>query len=93
MFEDEAYVSIDLQQKVLTSIRKREGTDADGMPQVSIEEKSYEQGDALKDEIAAFLESVATQTPPLVSGEDGLLALRTAVSITEQVASSRRQFS
>jgi hypothetical protein len=27
-----------------------------------------------------------------VSGEDGLLALRTAVSITEQVASSRRQF-
>jgi hypothetical protein len=28
-----------------------------------------------------------------VSGEDGLLALRTAVSIAGQVASSRKQFS
>jgi hypothetical protein len=28
-----------------------------------------------------------------VTGEDGLLALRTAVSITEQVASSMRKFS
>jgi hypothetical protein len=27
-----------------------------------------------------------------VTGEDGLLALRTAVSITEQVASSMRKF-
>jgi predicted dehydrogenase len=66
---------------------------ADGVPQVAIEENSYEPGDALKDEIVAFLESAATGSAPQVSGEDGLLALRTAVSIVEQVASSRRQFS
>ena len=92
LFQDDAYISVDLQQKVLTVIRKGAGVGADGVPQVAIEETSYEQGDALKDEIAAFLESAATGNPPPVSGEDGLLALRTAVTIAEQVASSRRQF-
>jgi predicted dehydrogenase len=93
LFQDDAYISLDLQQKVLTVIRKGAGTGADGVPQVAIEENNYEQGDALKDEIVAFLDSAATGSPPLVSGEDGLLALRTAVSIAEQVANSRRQFS
>ncbi|HEX9405309.1 MAG TPA: Gfo/Idh/MocA family oxidoreductase [Steroidobacteraceae bacterium] len=93
LFQDDAYISVDLQQKVLTVIRKGTGVGADGMPQVAIEENTYEQGDALKDEIAAFLESAATGCAPPVSGEDGLLALRTAVSIAEQVASSGRRFS
>src|SRR5712664_2740435 len=92
LFQDDAYISVDLQQKVLTVIRKGTGVGADGMPQVAIEENTYEQGDALKDEIAAFLESAATGCAPPVSGEDGLLALRTAVSIAEQVASSGRRF-
>src|SRR6202167_3161877 len=93
LFQDDAYISVDLQQKVLTVIRKAAGVGADGMPQVAIEENTYEQGDALKDEIAAFLESAATGCAPAVSGEEGLLALRTAVSIAEQVADSRRRFS
>src|SRR5271163_4810234 len=92
LFQDDAYMSLDLGQKILTIIRKGVGVGPDGIPQVAIEENSYEQGDALKDEIAAFLESVATGKPPPVSGEDGLLALRTAVSIAEQVASSRGRF-
>jgi predicted dehydrogenase len=92
LFQDDAYISVDLHQKVLTVIRKG-GVGADGVPQVAIEENTYEQGDALKDEIAAFLESAATGSAPAVSGEDGLLALRTAVSIVEQVANSRRRFS
>jgi predicted dehydrogenase len=92
MFLDDAYVSVDLHQKVLTVIRKGSGVSADGMPQVAIEENSFEQGDALKAEIEAFIAAVATGTEPPVTGEDGLLALRTAISITEQVASSRRQF-
>jgi predicted dehydrogenase len=92
LFQDDAYVSVDLHQKVLTVIRKA-GDGADGMPQVAIEENTYEQGDALKAEIEAFLEAAATGAAPPVTGEDGLLALRTAVSIAEQVASSMRKFS
>ena len=93
LFQDDAYLSLDLQQKILTVIRKGEGMGPDGMPQVAIDEKTYEQGDALKSEIAAFLGAVATGQAPPVTGEDGLLALRTAVSIGEQVLSSMRKFS
>ena len=93
LFQDDAYLSLDLQQKILTVIRKGNGVGPDGMPQVAIDENTYEQGDALKSEIEAFLDAVASGGPPPVSGEDGLLALRTAVSIAEQVASSMRKFS
>jgi predicted dehydrogenase len=93
LFQDDAYMSLDLQQKILTVIRKGNGVGPDGMPQVAIEENTYEQGDALKAEIEAFLEAIATGRAPPVTGEDGLLALRTAVSIAEQVASSVSKFS
>jgi len=93
LVQDDAYLSLDLHQKIITVIRKGTGVGPDGVPQVAIEENTYEQGDALKDEIAAFLDSAATGSAPPVSGEDGLLALRTAVSIAEQVANSRKQFS
>jgi predicted dehydrogenase len=92
LFQDDAYMSLDLQQKILTVIRKGSGVSAEGMPQVAIEENTYEQGDALKAEIEAFLAAIATGSAPPVSGEDGLLALRTAVTIAEQVASSRAKF-
>jgi predicted dehydrogenase len=76
---------LDLQQKILTLIRKRPGSPAGGQLPVSIEEQSLEQGDALKAEIEAFLECIRTGRPPVVSGEAGLHALETAMRITEQV--------
>jgi predicted dehydrogenase len=85
VFQDDAYISMDLQQKVLTVIRKGKGVAADGVPQVAIDERSYEQTDALKSEIEAFLASITANAPAAVSGEDGLLALRTAISIGDQV--------
>jgi len=92
LFQDDAYISIDLQQKILTVIRKSGGVGADGLPQVAIEENNFEQGDALKDEISAFLHAAATGGTAQVTGEDGLLALCTALTITEQVADSRLKF-
>jgi predicted dehydrogenase len=84
MFQDDAYVSIDMQQKVLTIVRKPPGGAAPG--QVVIEERSYEQGDALRLEIEAFLGSIREGRPAAVTGEDGLRALETAIRITEMVA-------
>ena len=88
IFEDDAYLSLDLQQKILTLIRKREGSAEPGALPVSIEERSLEQGDALKAEIESFLECIRTGRPPVVGGEDGLIALETAMRITEQVNES-----
>jgi predicted dehydrogenase len=85
LFQDDAYVSIDLQQKVLTIVRKPPAGVAVTPGQVSIEERSFEQGDALRFEIEAFLRSVREGRPPVVSGEDGLRALETAIRITQLV--------
>jgi predicted dehydrogenase len=92
LFQDDAYVSVDLHQKVLTVIRKQGDVTSDGMPQVDIQETSYDQGDALKAEIEAFLVAAATGGTPAVSGEDGLKALNVAVSIAEQVAGATARF-
>ena len=85
IFEDAAYISLDLQQKILTLIRKREGEPQPGQLPVSIEEANLEQGDALKSEIVSFLDCIRNNKRPVVSGEDGLRALETAIRITEQV--------
>ena len=85
IFEDDAYLSLDLQQKILTVIRKRGPQDAPGPLPVTIEEQSLEPGDALKAEIESFLECIRTGRPPVVPGEAGLTALETAIRITEQV--------
>ena len=85
IFEDDAYLSLDLQQKILTVIRKRTPEEAPGPLPVSIEEQSLEPGDALKAEIESFLGCIRDGRPPVVSGEAGLMALETATRITEQV--------
>ena len=85
IFQDDAYLSMDLQQKILTVIRKQlPGAPPSPLP-VTIEEQNLEQGDALKAEIESFLGCVRTGSAPVVSGEDGLRALETALRITAQV--------
>jgi predicted dehydrogenase len=85
LFQDDAYVSIDLQQKVLTIVRKPPPGSDSAPGQVVIEERSYERGDALELEIRAFLRSIREGRPAVVSGEEGLRALETAIRITELV--------
>ena len=85
IFEDDAYLSLDLQQKIMTLIRKRGPGDPPGPLPVTIEEQSLEPGDALKAEIDSFLQCIRSGTPPVVTGEAGLMALETAMRITEQV--------
>jgi predicted dehydrogenase len=90
VFEDDAYLSLDLQQKVLTLLRKRPAPLAPGELPMSIDERSFEQGDALKLEIESFLGCIRNGTPPVVGGEAGLRALETAMRITEQVNAGAR---
>jgi predicted dehydrogenase len=85
LFQDDAYVSIDLQQKVLTVIRKPPAGAAAVPGQVVTEERAYQQGDALRMEIEDFLQSIREGRPPAVPGEDGLRALETALRITAMV--------
>jgi predicted dehydrogenase len=85
IFEDAAYLSLDLQQKILTLLRKRDGVPQPGQLPMSIDEENLDQGDALLSEIESFLDCIRNNKRPIVSGEDGLRALETAIRITEQV--------
>lgn len=88
IFEDDAYLSLDLQQKILTVIRKRAPSDPAGPLPVTIEEQSLDPGDALKAEIDSFLACIRDGRAPVVTGEAGLMALETAMRVTEQVRRS-----
>ncbi|MBX3703023.1 MAG: Gfo/Idh/MocA family oxidoreductase [Steroidobacteraceae bacterium] len=85
VFQADTYLSIDLQQKLLTRVRRPAVIAQGGMPAVAVEERSFEQGDALLAEIEAFVAAIRGGTRPVVSGEDGLRALETATRIAELV--------
>jgi len=85
IFQDDAYISVDLQQKILTVVRKKDAGPIESPAQVSIDEQSFDQGDALLAEIQAFVHAVQSDSVPVVTGEDGLRALATAMRITELV--------
>jgi predicted dehydrogenase len=85
VFQADSYLSIDLQQKLLTLVRRPAVIEAGAVPSVAVEERSFEPGDALLAEIEAFLAAIRSGGRPVVSGEDGLRALETATRIAELV--------
>jgi predicted dehydrogenase len=91
VFCDDAYMSLDLQQKILTVIRKRVPPASAGELPVQIEEQSFAQGDALLAEIQAFIKAIRDEGPVMVTGEDGQRALRTAIAISERVNANSRE--
>jgi hypothetical protein len=87
VFRGDAYLSLDLQNRILTVIRKRSEAPTAGELPVTIDERSFEQSDALRDEIRSFLDCIRTGRAPLVGGEDGLRALETAIRINRALLS------
>lgn len=82
IFQHNAYLSLDLQDKKLTCYRKGTGEMFPGIPDIVSDEKSFEQGDSLRDEIIAFLDAITHNTIPVITGEHGKAALATAIEIT-----------
>ena len=82
IFQHNAYLSLDLQDKKLTCCRKGTGEMFPGVPDIISDEKSFEQSDSLRDEIIAFLDAITHNTAPIISGEHGKAALATAIEIT-----------
>jgi len=85
IFQPDAYISVDFQNKTFAVFRKGDGEMFPGIPNVTKEEQSFGQTDALKNEIEAFLDAVINGKPPVVSGEDGRYALETALKIIRKL--------
>ena len=85
IFQPDAYITIDFQNKKLGVHRKGAGEMFPGIAEIDSLEREFEQGDALLAETAAFLKSINEQSRPVVSGEDGMRALETAFEISRQL--------
>jgi predicted dehydrogenase len=92
IFQEDAYVSLDLQLKEASILTKGSGELFPGIPNIDRRVIKASQSDALKDEISAFLTSILTQTKARVTGEDGKQSLGTALAITAQIQAQRSTY-
>ncbi|NLV23554.1 MAG: Gfo/Idh/MocA family oxidoreductase [Deltaproteobacteria bacterium] len=84
MFQSDAYISVDFQDREITVLRKKEGESSiPGLPNIGAESHSFPQSDALLAEIKAFVHSIQEGNAPVVSAEDGKKALDVAIRISE----------
>ncbi len=86
LFQPDSYITIDFHKRTMGLYQKGEKEMFPGIPEIECTEKVYDNNDALKAEIIAFLNSIETGKPALVTGEDGRRALATAIEISEQLA-------
>ncbi len=85
LFQPDAYVAIDYDQRRVRIMRREPATAPNALPNITAEEHDAGQGDPLRDEIAAFVAAVATRGRPIVSGREGLRALELAERISASI--------
>jgi len=85
LFQSDAYISIDLLQNNVMVARRIGEPEGDAPPEIRGERIELDEADALLAQDAAFASSVATRSPPEVSGEDGYRALDLALRIHESM--------
>ncbi len=84
IFQDDAYLSADLQNRVVTTYRKKHDGPIRTPEDVLIEKWDYPAADPMMAQAKAFLESIANGREPLVSGRSAMQALETASVIGEK---------
>lgn len=90
LFQKEAYISIDFANHNITHVYPSPDH-ADGLiPGMQIDSLAFEKGDALDDELKAFVDSVRHRRQPMVTGQMGRDALSIALTIMRQIQETSR---
>ncbi|MEE9249733.1 MAG: Gfo/Idh/MocA family oxidoreductase [Alphaproteobacteria bacterium] len=87
IFQRQAYISLDFLNNKVAIANSRDGKPFPGLSGITVDERSFEEGDKLEREIEAFLQAVARGTAPPVTGEDSRRALETAFMINRSLRS------
>lgn len=88
LFQREAYLGIDFQERKLDVYKTGSGEMYPGVPDIIHETRAGGSADALMAEVQDFLGAINEQRPPIVTGVDGRRALATAIQINEIVPSA-----
>jgi predicted dehydrogenase len=83
IFKNDAYLSVDFQNRELATYKKGSGEMYPGVPNIDIQKDTFDKSDALKSEIEHFLACITTSSTPKVTGQDAKHALQTAIQISE----------
>ena len=88
IFQKNAYLSADFQEKILAVNRKGKTDNDEGFKDIIHQELRFEDNDALNLEVLDFINAIKNASRPTVNGEDGRRALETAIAITGQIKQS-----
>jgi predicted dehydrogenase len=91
IFQNDSYLSIDYQTKEFAYFKKGTGEMFPGIPDIVSEIQTIDSGDALFEEIKAFVACIEQDSTPLVTGEEGRDALQTAARISALIQSNLEQ--
>ena len=92
LFQKDAYISADFANHEITVISRDEKSKHKTIPGMNIRRLNCSKGDALNDELKAFVKSVVRRKSPEVSGQVGRDALKIALDITEKVGKTSSRF-
>ena len=85
VYQHDSYINLDLNRKKFSIHRKGEKEMFPGIPEITHSQFQLEPGDALSDQLAAFIQAIINHQDPIVTGEDGKQALATAIQISDIV--------
>ena len=86
LFQRNRYIALDFQKRSLDIRSRRPNSgSAPAMEDIVSEQRTFDDGDALRAEIADFIDCIRHGRTPLVTGADGRQALATAIEITRQL--------
>jgi len=85
VFQPDAYLSLDFQAQQVECYRRVQGR-AGERPRIVREPVAVSREEPLQAELASFVRAVRTRERPVVSGEEGLLALTVAEEIRRAIA-------
>ncbi len=83
MFRPTSYISVDFQNRVLSQYKTGDSEMFPGIPNIVQDDRKFENGDALLDEITHFIACINNGEESKVSGIAGKRALKTAIQISE----------
>lgn len=85
LFQKDAYISIDFANHQITFVHPDESQTDGIIPGMGIENFTFDKSDALDDELKSFVSAVKERRAPLVTGQMGRDALKTALTIMSQI--------
>ncbi|KPJ77481.1 MAG: UDP-N-acetyl-D-glucosamine dehydrogenase [Deltaproteobacteria bacterium SG8_13] len=92
LFQRDAYISVDFANHSITLVRRNEEVRDSLIPGMEIRQLQFDKGDALEDELKAFIQAVGERKTPEVDGRVGRNALQIALHVMDQINTTNKRF-